>query len=113
VRLEHPHNLTVEAAREKLVVATEKLLQLQPPAGVKILQLQHVWEEGKLLFSFKAKKGLFSCNVRGVVMVDEEKVVVEVVLPGVMGLIVGEEKLREGIEKALGGVLAEEAGEGS
>ncbi len=69
--------------------------------GLQIADERRSWSESTMTFSFVGRIGFISIPLAGVMEVQETLVIVEVELPPMVNMFVGEEKVRAGLEREI------------
>ena len=69
--------------------------------GLEIAEERRSWLGSTMTFSFIGRVGFISIPLSGIMDVRQTVVIVEVELPPVVSMFVGEEKVRAGLEKEL------------
>lgn len=105
MRLTVSHNKGRDEAMKIIDQTAEDLFKGVPGAPVQIVDTQKRWDGPTLYFSFTGKMGFFTAPIKGLVFVTERDVTVDVELPGFVKSLVGEEKIRAGIEGRVKGLL--------
>jgi hypothetical protein len=99
------HNLGKEEAIRKIDTFLEDLMRRQFPGGVAIKDASKSWSDDAMRFSFKAKKGFFGTTISGVIRVNNDSVVMDCDLPGVITSFVSEDQIRNVINEHLDGLF--------
>ena len=73
--------------------------------GLEIADERRSWSESTMTFSFVGRVGIVSIPLAGVLEVQETMVIVEVALPPVVSMFVGEEKVRAGLVREVRALL--------
>jgi hypothetical protein len=105
MHIEHPHELGREEAIERIDDFLEGLMRRQPPGGITIKDPEKRWDGNTMAFSFTAAKGLFGTSIRGLLRVEDDRVVMETDLPPLVRGFVGEDRIRDAISRELGRLL--------
>ncbi len=103
--IEEPHDLGEQEAIERIDRFLEGLMQQQPPGGVTIKNPAKSWDGNTMSFSFTAAKGFFGTTIRGLLRVEENRVIMDTELPAMVRGVVGEDRIREAISRELGRLL--------
>jgi len=96
----------VSHSREKQTVAgildqPLKVLFAQAVNGLEIADERRVWTDFTMAFSFIGRVGFISLPVSGEMEIVEEAVIVTVELPPVVKMLVGEDRIRAGLQKEI------------
>jgi len=108
--IEEPHELGQQEAIERIDSFLEALMERQPPGGVTIKNPTKRWDGNTMHFSFTAAKGFFGTTIRGLLRVEDDRVVMDSELPGLVRSVVGEDRIREVISRELVRLLGEPRG---
>jgi hypothetical protein len=103
--IEEPHELGRQEAIGRIDGFLEELMQQQPPGGITIKNPQKQWDGNAMRFSFTAAKGFFGTTIEGVLRVEDDRVIMESELPGLVRTLVGEDRIRDTIARELGRLL--------
>jgi hypothetical protein len=104
-----PHNTTVE---EAIVIVDRSADDLFAGAGggtVELAERKKGWRGPLMDFSLTARVGLISLPIAGLVVVDEINVTVHCELPALVKTFVGEDRIRNSVERKVRHMLAETA----
>ena len=101
MHIERSHNVGKEQAIHKIDTFVDDLIHRQFPGGVTIKEPSKIWFENGMRFSFKAKKGFIGTTISGVVHVNDDSVVIDSDLPGVVTTFISEDKIRDVINEQL------------
>ena len=69
--------------------------------GLEIVDERRTWTDTTMAFSFTGRVGFISIPLSGAMDVQETLVVVDVELPPMVKMFIGEEKVRAGLEKEI------------
>jgi hypothetical protein len=100
-----PHRTTVEAAMGIADRSAYDLFEGVAGESVELVDRKKDWNGRQMDFSLTARAGFISVPIAGTVVVDEVNVTVYCELPDVVKTFVGEEKVRDGIERKMRGLL--------
>lgn len=100
IRLQEPHGLGAQEARQRLNEYVGELTRGTFP-GVTIDDVQKHWEGPRLETSFRAKKGFFSKRVSGSMLVEASSVTVEVEVPDLVFSFVPREQVESVVRQKL------------
>ena len=78
-----------------------KVLFAEAVNGLEIADERRVWTDFTMAFSFIGRVGFISVPVSGEMEVAQEAVIVTVELPPVVRMLVGEDKVRAGLQKEI------------
>jgi Putative polyhydroxyalkanoic acid system protein (PHA_gran_rgn) len=106
MQIEQPHDLGEKKAISRIDRFLDDLMQRQPPGGVTIKNARKDWDGNRMNFSFAAGKGLFSTTISGVMEVMADRVVLTSKVPALVRGVVGEDRIREVIERELARILS-------
>lgn len=101
MRIEAPHTLGAEDVRRRIDDLIKGLVGRQWPAGVEVHNIETRWVDEKLDFKFLASRGFFDAAVSGHLVVSGTSLVLDVEIPGVVLMFLGEDRIREGLETEL------------
>jgi hypothetical protein len=105
MHIERRHNLGKEEAIHKIDTFLEDLMRRQFPGEVAIKDASKSWSDDAMRFSFKAKKGFFGTTISGVIRVNDESVVMDSDLPGLVTTFISEDQIRNVINEELDGLF--------
>ena len=106
MHIERKHNVGKKEAIHKIDTFLDDLMRRQFPGGVVIKEASRSWSDEALRFSFKAKKGFFGTTISGVIRVNEDSVVMDCDLPGLVTAFVSEDQIRNVINEQLDGLFS-------
>jgi hypothetical protein len=106
MRIERSHALGRAEAIQRIDRFVDTLLQRPLPAGVKVSDPQKTWVGSQMNFAVSAAKGFFSSKVGGFVDVSDDRVVLDVNVPAMVTRFVGEDRIRETVERELDRLLS-------
>jgi hypothetical protein len=101
MHIERNHNVGKEEAIHKINVFLDDLMRRQFPGGVTIKEPSKSWSDNAMNFSFNAKKGFFGTTISGVIRVNDDSVVIDSDLPGLVTTFLSEDKIRDAINEQL------------
>src|SRR5262245_12038776 len=101
MHIERRHNLGKEGAIHKIDSFVDGLMHRQFPAGVIIKEPVKSWSDDAMHFSFKAKKGFVGITISGEIRVNDNSIVIDSDLPGLVTTFVPESKIRDVISQEL------------
>jgi hypothetical protein len=81
-------------------------MRRQFPGDVAIKEASKSWSDNAMRFSFKAKKGFIGATISGVIRVNDDSVVMDSDLPGVVTAFVSEDQIRNVINEQLDGLFS-------
>ena len=84
MHIERTHNVGKKEAIHKIDTFLDELMRRQFPGGVAIKEASRSWSDNAMRFSFKAKKGFFGTTISGVIRVNDDSVVMDCDLPGLV-----------------------------
>jgi hypothetical protein len=99
--IERKHNLGKEEAIHKIDSFLDDLMRRQFPGSVTIKEPFKSWSDETMHFSFKARKGFIGATISGVIRVNDDSVIMDSDLPGLVTAFVSEETIRDVINKRL------------
>jgi hypothetical protein len=105
MHLEHPHRVSRDEAIRRINALLDDLMRRPLPAGVTVKDVSRNWSGPNLQFSVSARKGLFGATLSGTVRVNDDSVVLDCDLPGMVTAFVAEEKIRDAIHQQLDSVF--------
>ena len=106
MHIERRHNVGKKEAIHKIDTFLDELMRRQFPGGVAIKEASRSWSGNALRFSFKAKKGFFGTTISGVIRVNDDSVVMDSDLPGLVTAFVSEDQIRKVINEQLDGLFS-------
>ena len=106
MHIERTHNVGKKEAIHKIDTFLDELMRRQFPGGVAIKEASRSWSDNALRFSFKAKKGFFGTTISGVIRVNDDSVVMDSDLPGLVTAFVSEDQIRKVINEQLDGLFS-------
>ena len=101
MHIERNHNLGKEEAIHQIDIFLDNLMSRQFPGGITIKEPSKSWSDNAMCFSFKARKGFIGTTISGVIRVNDDSVVIDSDLPGVVTAFVSEDKIRNVINEQL------------
>ena len=105
MHIERSHNVSKEKARHKIDTFVDDLMRRQFPGAVTVKEPSKSWSDNAMRFSFKAKKGFIGTTISGVIRVNDDTVVIDSDLPGLVTTFVSEAKIRDVINEQLDGLF--------
>jgi hypothetical protein len=105
MHIERNHNVGKEEAIHKIDTFLDDLMRRQFPGGVAIKEASKSWSDNAMRFSFKAKKGFIGATISGVIHVNDDSVVMDSNMPGLVTAFVSEDKIRNVIYEQLEGLF--------
>jgi Putative polyhydroxyalkanoic acid system protein (PHA_gran_rgn) len=106
MHIERKHNVGKKEAIHKIDTFLDDLMRRQFPGDVAIKEASKSWSDDVMRFSFKAKKGFFGTTISGVIRVNDDSVVMDSDLPGLVTAFVSEDQLRNVINEQLDGLFS-------
>ena len=106
MHIERTHNVGKKKAIHKIDTFLDELMRRQFPGGVAIKEASRSWSDNAMRFSFKAKKGFFGTTISGVIRVNDDSVVMDSDLPGLVTAFVSEDQIRKVINEQLDGLFS-------
>src|SRR6266516_4682738 len=103
--IERMHNVGKEEAIHKIDCFLDDLMRRQFPGGITIKEPFKSWSDDAMHFSFKARKGFVGATISGVIQVNDDSVIMDSDLPGLVTAFISEDTIREVIEKQLDGLF--------
>lgn len=95
MNIKMPHHTTKEKAIEKIDSFLDELMKAKLPSGVKVKSPQKSWSGSKMIFSFKAAKGMFlSVFISGTVTVSDTDVELSSELPEIVKSLMSEDQIK-------------------
>ncbi len=101
MRIERNHNLGKEEAVHRIDSFLDDLMSRQFPGGIIIEEPSKSWSDNVMRFSFKAKKGFFGTTISGMIRANDDSVIMDSDLPGLVTAFVSEDKIRNVINQQL------------
>ena len=105
MHIERTHNVGKEEAIQKIDTFLNDLMHGQFPGNVAIKEASKNWSNDTMSFSFKAKKGFLGATISGVIRVNQDFVVMDSDLPGLVTAFVSEDQIRNVINEQLDGLF--------
>ena len=105
MHIERRHNVGKEEAIQKIDTFLDDLMHGQFPGNVTIKEASKSWSNDAMSFSFKAKKGFLGATISGVIRVNQDSVVMDSDLPGLVTAFVSEDQIRNVINEQLDGLF--------
>jgi hypothetical protein len=106
MRIIIPNTKSVDEARRIVESSTEDLFRAAAGGIIQIKDIQKTWSGNTMVFVFKACVAFFSIPIEGTVLVTEKEVTIDVAIPEALRRFLSEDKLKEGIETRIRGLLA-------
>jgi Putative polyhydroxyalkanoic acid system protein (PHA_gran_rgn) len=103
--IERSHNVGKEEAIHKIDSFLNDLLRRPFPGGVTVKEPFKSWSDDAMHFSFKARKGFISVMISGIIRVNDDSVIMDSDLPGLVTAFVSEDTIRNVINKQLDGLF--------
>jgi putative polyhydroxyalkanoic acid system protein len=103
--IERRHNVGKEEAIHKIDSFLDDLMRRQFPGGVTVKEPFKSWSDDAMHFSFKARKGFIGATISGVIRVNDDSVIMDSDLPGLVTAFVSEDTIRNVINKQLDGLF--------
>jgi hypothetical protein len=101
MHIERIHHLGKEEAIRKINVLLDDLMRRPLPAGVTVKDVSRNWSAHTMQFSVQVKKGFLGTTLSGVLQVNDNSVVLDCDLPGLVAAFVPEDKIRDAIHTQL------------
>lgn len=101
MHIERLHRVGKEEAVRKVNAWLDDLMRRPLPAGVTVRDISRNWSDNTLQFSVQAKKGFLGTTLAGVLRVNDNSVVLDCDLPGLVTTFVAEDKIRDAIHQQL------------
>ena len=105
MHIERRHNVGKEEAIHKINTFLDDLMRRQFPGDITIKEPSRSWSDDAMRFSFKAKKGFFGATISGVIRVNDDSVIMDSDLPGLVTAFVSEDNIRNVINEQLDGLF--------
>src|SRR4051794_900921 len=99
MHIERNHNIGKEEAIHRIDTFLDGLIRRQFPGGLTISEPSKIWSDNTMRFSFKAKKGFIGTTISAEIQVNDESVVMDSDLPGLVKTFVPEDKIRNAINE--------------
>ena len=96
--IEAAHSLGVEEAKRRVDAAIEGLLKRDLPAGTSLRDMSRAWTGDRLGFSLVAGRGFFYVPISGSLSATDTSATLDVKLPDLMVMFMGEDRIRQAIE---------------
>lgn len=101
MHIERNHHVGKEEAIRKINALLDDLMRRQFPAGVTVKDVSRNWSDNTLQFSVQVKKGFLGTTLSGVLHVNDNSVVLDCDLPGLVAAFVPEDKIRDAVHQQL------------
>src|SRR5437660_11570346 len=105
MHIERTHNVGKKEAIHKIDTFLDELMRRQFPGGVAIKEASRSWSDNAMRFSFKAKKSIFGTTISSVIRVNDDSVVMNCDLPGLVTSFVSEDQIRNLINGSINGLV--------
>lgn len=102
-----PHHTTVEQAIAIVDRSADNLFEGAGGGSVELVDRKKDWKGHLMEFSLTARAGFISVPISGNILVDQVNVTIDCELPGLVKTFVGEDKIRDGIERKVRGMLGD------
>jgi hypothetical protein len=107
MRIQRDHGVSRGEAIHRIDAFLDGLMRKELPGSMKIREPSKSWSGDVMSFSFKIKKGFLGTKISGSIHVDNQSIIMESELPGLVKTFVGEEKIREVINEQLHSLFPE------
>ena len=74
-------------------------------AGLEFVNPSKSWNGDTMTFSTTGKLGFLTLPISGTALVDDHNVTLDIELPGMLSKLIGEDKVRAGVEEKIKGLL--------
>ena len=101
MHIQRNHSVGKKAAIHKIDTFVEDLMRRQFPGGVTVKESSKSWSDNAMSFSFKVKKGFIGTMISGVIRVNDDSLVIDSDLPGLVTTFISEDKIRGAIDEQL------------
>jgi hypothetical protein len=101
MRIERTHKASQQAAIQKIDNFLDELMKRDFPGGVEVKEPTKSWSGNQMDFSFKVKKGFISTRIEGNIQVEDDKIILDSDMPGLVRTFVSEEKVADVISKQI------------
>ena len=101
MHIERSHNVDKDEAIHKIDTFLDDLMHRQFPGGVTIKEPFKSWSDDAMHFSFAAKKGFIATAISGIIRVNNDSIVIDSDLPGLVTTFISEDKIRDVINEQL------------
>ena len=105
MHIERSHNVGKDEAIHKIDTFLDDLMHRQFPGGVTIKEPFKSWSDDAMHFSFAAKKGFIATTISGIIRVNNDSIVIDSDLPGLVTTFISEDKIRDVINGAVGPLI--------
>jgi hypothetical protein len=106
MHVEATHSLGREQAQHRLESVADGLAGRSWPGGIEVQNFTRTWDGDRLNFSFVLARGFFRASIAGTLFADESSAAIETDVPGMIVMLVGEDRLRAVIQQELEQALA-------
>jgi hypothetical protein len=107
VRITTAHALGRDGARQRLARFADGLATRAWPGGVDVRDIVRNWTGDRLDFSFTVARGFFSMRIAGRLDAGDTSATLDAEVPAMLVSLVGEERIREVVERELDRALGE------
>lgn len=101
MHIERNHNVGKEEAIHRIDTFLGDLMRRQFPGAVHVEEPSKSWSDNTMRFSFNAMKSFIGTTISGVIRVNDNSVVIDSDLPGLVTTLVSEDKIRNVINEQL------------
>jgi hypothetical protein len=101
MHIERSHNVRKDEAIHKIDTFLDDLMHRQFSGGVTIKEPFKSWSDDAMHFSFAAKKGFIVTTISGIIRVNNDSIVIDSDLPGLVTTSISEDKIRDVINGQL------------
>lgn len=104
--IEQEYHTDKETARVRIDAYIEKLNKLRFPGNFQITDLKKSWTNDEMQFSFNIKSSVLERRVKGVIQIDELKIILEAELPTITKNFIKDENLEAAVRQHIGIALS-------
>ena len=105
MRIEHTHRLTKDEVKKRGEALAESLTAMPLPDELEIGDLAREWHDDQMDFTFRVSQGFFGTDIRGLLLVTESNVVLEIKVPPFLSSFIDVEKIEGKIKNKMAEIL--------
>lgn len=105
MRVTVSHNKTVPAVKASIDRGFGQIFGGLPIGNVQITDVEREWNDSTLKFSMVARAGFINVPLKGVLVVEEKQVVIDLDLPPFVNQFIPEAKVSAAVEQQVRGLL--------
>jgi hypothetical protein len=105
MRIEQTHRLTKEEVKKRGDALADSLTAMPLPDELEIGDIAREWHDDQMDFSFRVSQGFFGTEIRGLILVTETNVVLEIKVPPFLASFIDVEKIQGKIKNKMTEIL--------